>query len=214
MDSKKQFLFKKKKIFIYQLNFMTTYTGRIVLIGETQVGKTSIISKYLRGQSSMEQKSTIGAVFHTHVIDTNGVKLSLQIWDTAGQERYKALGPIYYRKSHVGIAVFDLTRKETMKLLESWIKTFRENADDTYVIVAANKCDLDSKCEFTLDETMEWAQSMEAECIWTSAQSGIGINDLFSQISKHLINKFSQEIPINNSSISIESTKKEEGCSC
>lgn len=171
-------------------------SGRIVLIGETQVGKTSLIQKYLRGQVSPEQKSTIGAVFHTHEVTVDNKTVQMQIWDTAGQERYRALGPIYYRKSNAAIAVFDVTRKETMEALEGWIKNFRENADDTYVIIAANKSDMeDDQIQVTLDETLEFAQKFDAECIWTSAMSGIGINDLFDAIIKQLVLKSPDETP-------------------
>ena len=161
--------------------------GRVVLIGETQVGKTSLIQRFLRGQCANEQKATIGAVFHTHETEFDGQRVTMQIWDTAGQERYRALGPIYYRKSNAAIAVFDLTRRDTLPALAEWIRSFRENADDTFVVIAGNKCDLDASVEFTVDETTEWAAKFEAECIWTSAQSGIGVDDVFGAVFKHLV---------------------------
>ena len=160
--------------------------GRIVLIGETQVGKTCIVQKYLRGQCPKEQKSTVGAVFHTGETTIDGKTLSLQIWDTAGQERYKALGPVYYRKANAAIAVFDLTRKETLFALSDWIKAFRENADDTFVVIAGNKSDLEEK-QVTLEEGIEFATQFNADCILTSAITGVGIDDLFDCISRHLI---------------------------
>lgn len=189
---------------------MSIVTGRIVLIGETQVGKTSIVQRYLKGACSREQKSTIGAVFHTHETEIDGKKVSLQIWDTAGQERYKALGPIYYRKSNAAIAVFDLSQKNTMTALEDWIKAFRENADDTYVIIAANKCDLDTNIEFTLDETIEWAHKQGAECIWTSAVSGIGIDDIFNAVMQHIASKQSVQND-DEGTIDIKNSKENSG---
>ena len=161
--------------------------GRVVLIGETQVGKTSLIQRFLRGQCGTEQKSTIGAVFHTHEMELDGHRVTMQLWDTAGQERYRALGPIYYRKSNAAIAVFDLTRRDTLQALDEWIRSFRENADDMFVVIAGNKCDLDAKVEFTVEETTEWADKVGAECIWTSAQTGIGVEDLFNAVFKHLV---------------------------
>ncbi|EAX93426.1 small GTP-binding protein, putative [Trichomonas vaginalis G3] len=163
--------------------------GRIVLVGDTQVGKTSIIQKYLRGQCSQEQKSTIGAVFHTQEVVFNNRKVSFQIWDTAGQERYKALGPIYYRKSNAAIAVFDLTRKETLQSLESWIDTFRSNSDDNFVVIAANKSDLESSVCFSVEETSEFASRLGCECIWVSAMTGVGIEELFQAITEHVYSK-------------------------
>jgi small GTP-binding protein len=164
-----------------------TVTGRVVLIGESQVGKTSLIQRLLHGEPSTEKKSTIGAVFHTHDLTVSEQRVTLQIWDTAGQERYRALGPIYYRKSRAAIAVFDLTRQETMIALGAWIKTFRENADDGFVIVAGNKSDLDPDPRLDLDSTTAWARGFDAECIWSSAETGVGVAEIFHAVSRHII---------------------------
>ena len=139
----------------------------------------------------------------------------MQIWDTAGQERYKALGPIYYRKSNAAIAVFDLTQKNTMNSLNDWIRAFRENADDTFVVVAANKCDLENDIKFTLEETTEWANEVGAECIWTSAISGIGIDGLFDSILRYLIKKSDPSSKKDNSiNISQSNNNENKGGCC
>ena len=192
--------------------------GRIVLVGETQVGKTCIVQRYLRGQCSSEQKSTVGTVFHTSEKEIDGKLLSLQIWDTAGQERYKALGPVYYRKANAAIAVFDVTRKETLYALGDWIKAFRENADDTYVVIAANKCDLEEEKQVTLEDGIEYASKYNADCIMTSAFTGYGIEDVFENISRHLIEVAakSKQTDDNNNSKIVElnqsNSKPKKGC--
>jgi small GTP-binding protein len=159
--------------------------GRIVLIGDAGVGKTSIVHYYLHGTTSIEQKSTIGAVFHTSTVNTAECEVQLQIWDTAGQERYRALGPIYYRKARAAVAVFDLTRPETKRALETWIRSFREHSDDRFVVIAANKSDLEDH-ELTMEQTAEWAQSLDSECIWTSAVTGVGVAEVFEAVAKHI----------------------------
>ena len=160
--------------------------GRVVLIGEPKVGKTCILNKYLCDQFQ-ETKSTIGAVFHTHEIETDDKTISLQIWDTAGQEQYRAIGPIYYRDSNAAIAVFDLTERNTMESLSEWIKTYRNFAANPHVVIAANKMDLQEEIIYTREETISFAQSLNAECIWTSALTGVGIDELFDNVTNSLI---------------------------
>lgn len=171
-----------------------TVPGRVVLIGATSVGKTSIIQRYLKGTVSMETKPTVGAVLHTHevTVEKNGQRLVMQIWDTAGQERYKALGPIYYRKSHAAIAVYDVTNRESLYALEEWISNFRAAADDTFVVVAGNKCDLVDKVQVTLEEASDWLESkFDAQVFLTSAHTGVGVDDLFDVVVTQLVEKSS-----------------------
>jgi small GTP-binding protein len=114
-------------------------------------------------------------------------EVSMQIWDTAGQERYRAIGPIYYRKSNAAIAVFDLTEPDTMKALESWVSAFRESSNYSFVVVAANKSDLDVDIRLTIEETERWAKKIQVECIWTSALTGEGVDDVFGTVGRHLL---------------------------
>ncbi|KAH0793246.1 Vps54-domain-containing protein [Histomonas meleagridis] len=123
-----------------------------------------------------------------------------------------ALGPVYYRKSNAAIAVFDLTKKETMKSLEGWIETFRQNSDDPFVVIAGNKSDLDDKISVSIEETAEWASSLEANCIWTSAKTGDGIEDVFNQIMEHIFQ--SQENTVANESVDLTAKRETSGGCC
>ena len=185
--------------------------GRVVLIGETRVGKTSIIERLLKGSCAEEQTSTVGAVFHTHDMEYMGKSVPLQIWDTAGQERYRSLAPMYYRKSSAAIAVFDLTRRETLEALAGWVATFRENADDVFVVVAGNKSDLESQIVFTVEETTEWAAGLGAECIWTSAETGMGVTELFHAVCRHIIESRTVEESVEPA---VMEQKPEGKCNC
>jgi small GTP-binding protein len=159
--------------------------ARIILIGETKVGKTSLLRHYLREHPG-SQSATVGAAFYTHHTTFNGVNITLQIWDTAGQERYRSIGPIYYRKAQVAIAVFDLTAPETMQALSTWISVFREHADDSFVLIVGNKSDQETK--LTLEETIEFAQQFDSECVWTCAINGDHVTEVFEKICEHIIN--------------------------
>jgi small GTP-binding protein len=193
---------------------MSTLYGRIVLIGESQVGKTSLIQHHLHG-SAASQSSTVGAVFHTYKRAIAGIDMTLQIWDTAGQERYRALGPIYYRKSIGAIAVFDLTRPNTMEKLSTWIAAFREHADDPFVVIVANKCD--QEAEMTVEQTVEFAKQYNASCIWASAVTGEHVSDVFDEICEHLTHKEmeAQTSAIEKTSVNLtDHTEVGGGCSC
>jgi small GTP-binding protein len=161
--------------------------GRVVLLGESQVGKTSIVQRCVLGETSPDQKSTVGAVFHAYDVILSTQKVSLQIWDTAGQERYRALGPIYYRKSRAAIAVFDLTRPDTLYALADWIKAYRDNADDGFIVMAGNKSDLEKDILLDQETTTEYARGFDAECIWSSSVTGVGVPELFHAVAQHLL---------------------------
>jgi Ras-related protein Rab-21 len=166
---------------------MDVKEGRVVLIGDAKVGKTTLLHQFLHADSTTLHQPTAGAVFNSAKLTINDQEIGMQIWDTAGQERYRALGPVYYRKSRAAIAVFDLTDADTMKALESWISAFRQNSDDPFVVIAANKSDLTDEIALTIEETTAWASQMQAECIWTSALTGLGVGDVFGTIGAHLL---------------------------
>lgn len=162
-----------------------TFGYRTVFIGDSEVGKTSIINRFIKNDFT-DQNATVGATFFSQIINFENKQIPIQIWDTAGQEKYRAIGPIYYRKSVAAVAVFDLTRRETFENLKTWINDYRNYADDGFVVVVGNKQDLDDKIVFDLDETMQWAYSMNAECVWSSAKTGIGIDVIFNLLGSHL----------------------------
>ena len=160
---------------------------RIVFIGDTEVGKTSIINRFIKKEFT-DQNPTVGASYFTYMTSYKDKEILMQIWDTAGQENFRAIGPIYYRRAMAAVAVFDLTRKETLDNLNAWITDYRNYADDKFVIVVGNKQDLEDSITIELDETLEIARSMDAECIWASAKSGIGIEDIINLLAQHLYN--------------------------
>jgi small GTP-binding protein len=123
-------------------------------------------------------------VFNVFEEEVDGIRVTLQIWDTAGQERYRSLGPLYYRKSNAAVAVFDLTRPETLAALDQWIRTFRDSADGSFVVVVGNKADLEADIRFKPEATSEWAEKRGAECIWASALSGIGVHEAFHAVAR------------------------------
>ena len=176
---------------------------KVVLLGDSGVGKTCIIARYISGSFDKNSPTTNGASFCSKNVrfDQLGKNLLLDIWDTAGQEKYKALTKFFYKDAAVCILVYDVTRKESFQSLKDyWYSQLKENSEPDIVIgVAGNKSDLYENEEVKEDEAREWAKEIGAVFELTSAQNHTGINDLFLNVGyKFLDPSFKPEIEIGN----------------
>ena len=176
---------------------------KVVLLGDSGVGKTCIIARYISGSFDKNSPTTNGASFCSKNVrfDQLGKNLLLDIWDTAGQEKYKALTKFFYKDAAVCILVYDVTRKESFQSLKDyWYSQLKENSEPDIVIgVAGNKSDLYENEEVKEDEAREWAKEIGAVFELTSAQNNTGINDLFLNVGyKYLDPNFKPEIEIGN----------------
>jgi len=164
---------------------------KIVILGHTGVGKTSMVNKYVRGTFTGTTTATIGAAFMKKDVILNGYRIVLQIWDTAGQERFRSMAPMYYRGAHAAILVFDVTSQETLDKVGGWVEELQDNAgEDIILVMAANKCDLlqsGSTGGVSMKEATEYAKTIGAAIFETSAVSGKGIEALFAYVSQNLI---------------------------
>lgn len=155
-------------------------TLRIVLLGDSEVGKTSLIQRFMRNQFENDQRNTVGAVLYTYEIKKEKKKIIFQIWDTAGQERYRSLGPIYYRNAIAAIAVFDMCKSSSLESLKTWIDDFAHYADNTMIFVVGNKTDKSESIELTEEEVRErCSKTFNAKCFFTSALTGMNVPELF-----------------------------------
>eukprot|EP01083_Nonionella_stella_P007124 20573_1 len=117
-------------------------TAKLVMVGDTSVGKSSICIRFAKGSFTEYNESTIGAAFFTQSIQTNEGVVKFDVWDTAGQERYHALMPMYYHGSTAAVVVFDITRHETFERAKMWTKELKEGAPDECIIaLVGNKVD-------------------------------------------------------------------------
>lgn len=150
------------------------------------LGKTSLSMRYCQGEFSANSTPTIGASFLQHRVSMDGIDISLQIWDTAGQERFRSMAPMYYRGAKAAILVFDVTNEESFHKSKSWLKDLKAHADtDVIVCLAGNKCDKDGK--FNLKQCEDFAESVNAVFVQTSAQSGEGVDQLFSSLTRSIV---------------------------
>ncbi|OHT01720.1 small GTP-binding protein [Tritrichomonas foetus] len=161
---------------------------RVVTIGEESVGKTSITNRLVGDNFNPYEPGTIGANYQQYKEEIDGNKVEIQIWDTAGQEKFKSLSPIYFRNAAAAVVVFSLTSKSSFSRLRDWIDSFTEIAGtNTIIFLAGNKTDLDSEFEVNIDEAKDWAQSHSYKMYLTSAKTGDGIHELFSDLAKELL---------------------------
>ena len=165
-------------------------TCKVVLIGESGVGKSCIISRYTKDYFSSSTPSTTGACYNSkEVFFGNNKSINFEIWDTAGQERYRSLAKVFYKSANVCILVYDITRKESYdELKEYWIDEIKENTNpDTILALIGNKSDLYEFEEVKKKEGMELAKEIGAIFKLTSAKNNVGIEELFEIIGKQIL---------------------------
>ncbi|KAF0699261.1 Aste57867_10161 [Aphanomyces stellatus] len=119
---------------------------KVVLLGDTGVGKSSLVLRFVTNNFRPYSESTIGASFMSKMLLVGDQAIKYQIWDTAGQEKYHSLAPMYYRGAAAAIVVYDITRKQSLVTLKNWVKELKQLGPDNIVIaIAGNKSDLDDK---------------------------------------------------------------------
>jgi len=167
-----------------------TLETKVVILGHTGVGKTSLVNQYVRGQFTGNTTATIGAAFMKKTVLINSWSVILQIWDTAGQERFRSMAPMYYRGAHAAVLVFDVTAPDTLDKVGGWVEELQGHTNDESIIVlSANKCDLRNSGETCVspERAGAFAKSIGATVFETSAKTGRGIDDLFDYVATNLL---------------------------
>lgn len=159
---------------------------KLVLLGESSVGKSSIVTRYITG-SFQKTNATIGAAFTTKTlefVEADGItkKVNLEIWDTAGQERYRSMAPMYFRNTDIALVVFDVTKPESLRKAQSWIDELnnyvgQDRRDEILIKLVGNKMDLDHPPVTTIGQLPLYL---------VSAKTGEGINELIEDLVKQV----------------------------
>ncbi|ELP88073.1 rab7, putative [Entamoeba invadens IP1] len=168
---------------------------KTILIGDSGVGKTSLINRYVNNQFSDVYKATIGSDFLIKPVTVNGQTYTLQIWDTAGHERYSCVVTTFYRGSDCCVLCFDVTNRESFNHLEKWKNDFIEGANLTNpgsvpIFVVGNKIDCDPNTrEVSEEQAMEWCKLHNHQYFETSALNASNVGDFFNALATEVVGR-------------------------
>jgi small GTP-binding protein len=168
----------------------TTRYPRVVLVGDSSVGKTSLITSVTGETFNQHEPTTVGASWHMYTASIDGAQIELQLWDTAGQERYRTLGPLYYRSAVAAVAVFDVCNQSSFTNLPQWIDSVIAIAGpSTFIFIVGNKLDLAAAGAprgADSDQALEWARARAYRYFETSAKTGEGVSMVFRSVAEEV----------------------------
>ena len=185
----------------------------ILLVGDANVGKTSILLKYTENFFPNQYQATIGVEYKMKIIKLNNMNIKLQIWDTAGQERYKSIAKNFFHSANGVFLVFDITDKKSFENLNKWIEDVKENSPkDCKYIIIGNKSDLSDQRTISTFEIDNFVKEKKSSYFEVSAKNDEGLNEAFINLSKEIIKDKNQEeiyqIYGHKNSIIIEGSNK------
>lgn len=174
---------------------------KVCIIGDSDVGKTSLSTRFCHGEFPENSTPTIGASFLQKRVSVENCEINLQVWDTAGQERFRSMAPMYYRGAKAAICVFDVTNEESFDRIMNWLRDLKNHADPNVVIcIAGNKCD--KEANFDLKRCEEYAQSVGANFFQTSARTGVNVDEIFNTLSTRIFEVYQDKLkPVADSSV-------------
>ena len=198
------------------------YLFKLLLIGNSSVGKSSLLFRFVENVWDDNFVPTIGVDFKLKTLEVNGKKVKLQIWDTAGQERFKNITASYYRGGNGVLVVYDITDRESFENLNSWLIEIEKNANkNVYKLLIGNKCDLEEKRKVTYQEGKDFATSNGMQFIETSAKTAAKVQEAFELLTNEIIKtsmnkekgmeKKDKAVHLSSGTSDI-STKKNSGC--
>ncbi len=177
---------------------MSVYTVKLVMLGNANVGKTSIVRRFVYSEHDA-YPPTLGANFCAIMVPVPDSSdfVKFQVWDTAGQEIYRGLASLYYKDAAAAILVYDITNHDSFEGLKEWVNELKENeADNIIFAIASNKSDLLEEEKVEPSEARKYAENIGAILKYTSAKENTGINDIFLEIAAelhpHLKDKFKE----------------------
>ena len=190
---------------------------KLMVLGESKVGKTSLIKRYTKDKFGGVYLTTVGVDFQNKVIKIDDKKICLQIWDTAGQERFRNLAKNYFNTSNGFVIIYDITDRESFKYLKFWAEQISSNAPEgTKSVLVGNKCDLEESRNISIEEGEAFAQKYKIKFFEASAKKGTNINEIFEYLANEIYNEQKSKDRYNSCSIvlSKDQIKKEKKKCC
>jgi small GTP-binding protein len=185
-----------------------------VLVGDSSVGKTSILNRFVNNRFNPSEPNTVGALYESYSSSRMGHEVEVQIWDTAGTEQYRSLTPVYFRQAAAAVIVYDITSQSSFASLEAWLSMFRGFCQENAVVtIVANKLDLEEFRRVDPANGREWAQKNGCRYMETSAQTGEGVADLFNDLLDALAEQSTSAMD-DRGGHGVEFAKDEQGSCC
>lgn len=206
-------------------NLLKEYNFKVVLLGEPNVGKTSVITQAVDHTFlGSDYNPTIGVAFKTYLLRLEDKAIKMHLWDTAGQEKFRSLAKSYFRNAIGGILVYDVTSRESFDGLQSWLKDLEENASTHLsTILVGNKIDLEDARVISYTEAKEFADRHQLDFIETSAKTNVRIEETFNRLALSMARKQEEAETAKKQSAEIDTTvsfddvngnQNDSGCSC
>ena len=163
---------------------------KVIIIGDTAVGKSNILSRYVKDEFSSNSKSTVGVELGIKFLKIKNTKTKIQIWDTAGQERYRAITSSYFKGSNGCFIVYDITNEASFNNIENWYEQIqKETSKDIPILLVGNKCDLEDERKVPIEKGKEKAQNLNCAFFETSALKKINIDKIFEELVNNIYEK-------------------------
>ena len=166
---------------------------KILLVGDSSVGKTTLLLKYTEDKFSESHITTIGVEYKDKEITINNRKVNLQIWDTSGQERYQSITKNFYRNADGILFVFDVTNEDTFHHIKNWLITSEDIDKDFKKMIVGNKIDLEDKIVINKEKMEKFGEKKNMKCFLTSAKDGTNVDVIFKEMAELILADKSDE---------------------
>ncbi|EDW07550.1 ras-related protein Rab-35 [Drosophila mojavensis] len=160
---------------------------KLLIIGDSGVGKSSLLIRFSDDTFSGSYITTIGVDFKIRTVEINGLRVKLQIWDTAGQERFRTITSTYYRGTHGVIIVYDVTNGDSFANVRRWLEEIQNNCDVVNKVLVGNKNDDPDRKVVITEDAQRFARQMDIELFETSAKDNINVEDMFLSITRQVL---------------------------
>ena len=188
--------------------------AKVVLLGATMVGKTSLVTRFTSGEFDPSIKATVGACYASKVVQVDNETVKLQIWDTAGQEKFRTLVPMYFRGAKVAILVFAVNDVDSQKDVTFWANSVKQGtAQMPTLFVVGNKIDLTDSRTVSTESGKKTALEVGAEYIEASAKDNTNLDELLKKVARAALQAVKSDAPQpKTQTITTTNKKKKDGC--